>query len=163
MTVAKAWDDTMTVTVDDGPARRLNRAQNLELEPGSHVLTFELDAPRLLRSPRDPGQPQARADAGAVEVPLQRPGTLTVQQAISAPIGPGDARRRDLGPQPGAQSQAPPGRAQARDRSLRAEADGSGRVALEVTIKPRTAVTVTFDLRKPDGGATVREAAATGG
>ncbi len=162
VTVAKAWDDAMTVTIDDGPARRLNRAQNIELEPGSHVLTFELTQPdysdrRETRVSLKPGQSRA------VEVPLQRPGTLSVQQAISAPIGLVTVNGETWGPSPVRRRKIRPGTHKLEIAPMRAEAEGSSRVAVEVTIKPQSAVTVTFDLRKPEGGATVREAAGTGG
>jgi serine/threonine-protein kinase len=162
LTVAKAWDDAMTVTVDDGPVRRLDRRQNLELEPGDYVLTFELTRPdysdrRETRVSLKPGQSRT------VEVPLQRPGTLSVQQAIAAPIGLVTVDGETWGPSPVRNRKLRPGTHKLEIAPVRAEAEGGARVALEVTIKPQAAVTVTFDLRKPDGGATVRAAGATGG
>jgi len=147
--------------VDDGPVRRLDRKQTLELEPGDHTLTFELERPdysdrRETRVSLKPGQSRT------VEVPLQRPGTLSVQQAISAPIGLVVVDGETWGPSPVRNRKLRPGAHKLEIAPVRAEAEGGARVALQVTIKPQAAVTVTFDLRKPDGGATVR-AAGTGG
>src|SRR5436190_211776 len=80
-----AWDREMTVTVDRGAARQLDRAQEIEITPEWHLFIFELlsDSPVRKEVKIDP-KPGERV---RMDVPIAKPGFVTVQSALSSPTG----------------------------------------------------------------------------
>jgi serine/threonine-protein kinase len=85
LVLAEGWDQATAVSVA-GRRVRLDREQTLELRPGTYDLEYSLETPSysLAESARVVVRPGATA---RVEVPLKRPGRLTVQPHLNTRPG----------------------------------------------------------------------------
>ncbi|MCB1007545.1 MAG: hypothetical protein KDB94_01485, partial [Acidobacteria bacterium] len=82
---APAWNPAIVATVE-GERLRLDQDRSLELPPGSYDVSFSLDTTDYKLS----GRRRVTVTAGQterVEVPIERPGKLTVQQHLGTRPG----------------------------------------------------------------------------
>ncbi len=147
VTVARGWSDDLTVTVDGGAARRLDREQKLELAPGSHVLSFEI----LSADYSDSAERQITVKAGEkrrIDVPLARPGQLNVQAQINSPQGLVKVKGESWGQSPIRGRKLPPGTYRVEIAPVQQE--GAAGVSVDVDISSNVGTTVTFNLTRPE-------------
>ena len=147
LTIGRGWSQEITVTVDGGAGRRLEREQKFEIEPGNHVLTFEiLSADYTDSVERDvvlkPGERRR------IEVPLQRPGQLNVQAQINSPQGLVKVKGESWGQSPIRGRKLRPGTYRVEILPLQAES-GAG-VTVDIQVASDVGTTVTFNLARPD-------------
>jgi serine/threonine-protein kinase len=83
--IAGGWDAATTVSVA-GRRVRLDREQSLELPPGSYDLVFTLETPRYALEQGARVQVVAGATQ-RIEVPLRRPGQVTIQPYLNSRPG----------------------------------------------------------------------------
>ncbi|MGE5234182.1 MAG: serine/threonine protein kinase [Acidobacteriota bacterium] len=151
LSVTAAWNPDMTVTVDGGPARRLDRTQNVQVNPGEHLLIFELvesDYSDRMEVPVSvkPGKTQR------IDVPIPRAGRLTVQVVPGSPIGLVTLDGESLGPVPIRNRPIKPGRHRIALTEMQPADPSNPRTqAIEVTVKSDFASFVTFQLAKSEG------------
>jgi eukaryotic-like serine/threonine-protein kinase len=147
LTVARAWSADMTVTIDGGAARRLDREQKVELKPGNHVLAFEI----LSQDYSDRSERQIAVKAGEkrrIEAPLGRPGQLNVQAQISSPQGLIRVKGESWGQSPIRGRKLAPGTY--RIEIVPLQEAGAPAVSVDVEITSDVGTTVTFNLARPE-------------
>jgi len=141
-----AWDPEMTVTIDRGSARQLNRSQEIELTPERHLLIFELlsDSPvrREIKIDPKPGE-RVRMD-----IPIARPGIVTVQAALSSPAATISVDGETWGVSLAVRRPLQPGAHVVTIRSPRSESDGSRVFTVPITVESGVGITITFNLLK---------------
>ena len=96
--VGPAWSPEMQVRVG-GRRIRLDREQRLELEPGTHTLSFSVSTPDYSFS----AQRKVKLEAGAqqrVQIPIEKPGRLTVQPHLNTRPGTIRVDGQVAGPSP---------------------------------------------------------------
>ncbi len=86
LVIARGWDNRMTVAIDGGPAMTLARPQDLELEPGKHVLLFALRTPSY-RTTKTMDVDLAAGEKVTVRSPIFPPGQLSAFPRIGSPQG----------------------------------------------------------------------------
>jgi len=151
LSVTAAWNPDMTVTIDGGPARRLDRTQSVQVAPGEHLLIFELvesdysdrmEVPVSVKS----GKTQR------IDVPIPRAGRLTVQVVPGSPIGLVTLDGESLGPVPIRNRPIKPGRHRIALTEMQPADPANPRTqSIEVTVKSDFASFVTFQLAKSEG------------
>ncbi len=151
-----AWDPQMTVTVDRGAARQLDRAQEIELTPERHLLIFELMSDSPVRK-------EVKIDARAgerlrVEIPIAKPGFATVQAALSSPTGMVTVDGESWGMSPVARRPLQPGPHVVVIRAARPEVAGSRAFTVPITVESGVGLTITFNLLKEDAPTTYASA-----
>lgn len=159
LTVARSWSGDMTVTIDGGAARRLDREQKVELKPGNHVLVFEI----LSQDYSDSAERQITVKAGEkrkIDVPLGRPGQLNVQAQISSPQGLVKVKGENWGQSPIRGRKLPPGTY--RIEIVPLQDAGAPPVSVEVEITSNVGTTVTFNLARPEQPPQVHQSNITG-
>jgi serine/threonine-protein kinase len=145
LTIARGWSEEITVTVDGGAARRLDREQKVELAPGPHVLAFEIRSPDY----SDSLERQITVKAGEkrrLEVPLQRPGQLNVQAQINSPQGMVKVKGESWGQSPIRLRKLRPGSYHVEILPL----GEGGSIGVDVDIASDVGTTVTFNLARPE-------------
>jgi hypothetical protein len=145
LTIGRGWSEEITVTVDGGAARRLDREQRVELAPGSHVLAFEI----LSADYSDSLERQVTVKAGEkrrFEVPLLRPGQLNVQAQISSPQGMIKVKGESWGQSPIRFRKLRPGTYHVEILPL---GEGTA-IGVDVDIASEVGTTVTFNLSRPE-------------
>jgi serine/threonine-protein kinase len=147
LVLAAAWNPEITVSVDGGPPRRLDRRESLEVAPGDHVLSFELLSPQY--SAMDERRVRVRAGQRlAVENPILQPGRLTVLAAIGSVQAIVRVDDESLGTTPKINHYLRPGPHRVELVPLRAEAQGDPGMVIPLETKSLTDATLTFDLAK---------------
>jgi hypothetical protein len=145
LTIGRGWSEEITVTVDGGAARRLDREQKLELAPGNHVLALEILSPDYC----DSVERHVTVKAGEkrrFEVPLQRPGQLNEQAQINTPQGMIKVKGESWGQSPIRFRKLRPGTYHVEILPL---GEGSG-IGVDVDIASEVGTTVTFNLARPE-------------
>ncbi len=147
LTVPAAWDPETTVTVDDGAAHTLDRNLSLSLAPGRHLLIFELssadyNARSEVKLEAKPGEKLQQAS------PIGRPGRVTVQSALSSPVGSIQVDRENWGFSPVTNRALSPGSHQVVIRAQRPEAVGSRSFQVPLVVASDHVYTITFNLLK---------------
>ena len=142
-----AWSQAITVSLDGGPPRHLDRRETLEVAPGDHVLSFELLSPQY----SDMGERQVRVRAGqrsVIDNPILQPGRLTVLAAIGSSQAIVRVDDESLGTTPKINHYLRPGPHRVELVPLRPEAQGSQGMVIPLESKSLIDVTLTFDLVK---------------
>ena len=132
------------------------RNVSLSLAPGKHLLIFELstadyDARSEVKLEAKPGERLQQAS------PIGRPGRLTVQPALSSPVGSIQVDRDNWGFSPVTNKALAPGNHQVIIRAQRPEAAGSRTFQIPLTVASDHVYTITFNLLK-DAEPTVYDA-----
>ncbi len=160
LSVTAAWSPDMTVTIDGGPARRLERSQTVQVSPGEHLLIFELVEPDYSDRMEMPITVKA-GQTHRVDVPIPRPGRLTVQVVPGSPIGLVQLDGESLGPVPIRNRPIKPGRHRVVVAEMQPADPSNPRTqSLEVTVKSDFASLLTFQLAKGEAPQVIEQALA---
>jgi serine/threonine-protein kinase len=147
LVLAAAWDPRITVSVDGGPPRALDRRESLDVAPGDHVLSFELLSPQY--SAMDERRVRVRpGQRVSVENPILQPGRLTVLAAIGSAQAIVRVDDESLGTTPKINHYLRPGPHRVELVALRPEAQAEPALVIPLETKSLTDATLTFDLAK---------------
>jgi serine/threonine-protein kinase len=97
--LAAGWDPRMTVSIDGQVPQPLDRPLRGEITEGAHEFVFSLETPEFSASQKVRRTLEAD-QTHEIGIPIAAPGRLTVQAALSSPIGQVKVDGKDLGPSP---------------------------------------------------------------
>jgi len=151
--VAAGWDPRITVSIDGQTPQALDRPLRGEIVEGPHEFVFRLDTPEFSDSQKV-RLTLAPGETREIGIPIAAPGRLTVQAALSSPIGNVVVDGKDLGPSPLRNRLLLAGSHLVEISDPRGATD-SIPISKTVDIRAGFATTATFDLGK--GELTTRE------